>query len=181
MYLPGIETFLLQWLFNGRRLHADADTASGRYVLSYSRRYRWTLAAFTVLCIGFLALGGMSGEESGQLLAVYFALFIPICGLFFYAAYDAFVLRIAFDELGVYAEAAQTQFVPWSAIREVRYVRWLDWFVVTSDDGVKLRLSAYRDGLHTFAQFANRGMHASVAGEAGRLLWEKAARTAVHA
>ena len=181
MFLPGIETFLLRWLFDGRRLHADSDNNHGRYVLSYSRRYRWTLLAFTAMCVGLLVLGAFSGEESRQLLAVYYALFIPICGLFFYAAYDAFVLGISFDEQGVFIEGAQTRFVPWTAVTGVRYVRWLDWFVVECEGGVKIRLSAYRDGLHTFAQLASRGMQAHVAGKAGPLLIEKAARTAVHA
>lgn len=157
MYVPGLELALVEWLKRGRAAEARLDPLTGRFDLSYSQRYRWTVAVFALISLGFLLLGIEAIRERSRLAVVYYALFGPMAALFGYIFRDAFFRPISFSDAGIFFGRRQTRFIPWTAVTEARHIKALDWIVLRAAGGLRVGVSKFRDGLITFAEYARRG------------------------
>jgi hypothetical protein len=166
---------ILNWLLRKREMQATRDPATGRYLLSCGAAYRGVLIVCALLFLGFLALGIALRDEPVS-WAVYSAVFLlPTLGTL-YCIHEVLMVRISFSEDGIQREGGLAPSVTllWSSLTGVDYSNAWSWFSFRGQDGHKIHVSVYMNGLATLAEFASRRMASGPAGGAPPLLLEKA-------
>lgn len=154
----GAEQALLGWVKNARLLEVPLDPLTGQYALGYSKRYRGVVALFTLLSLGFLALGIAGRNEGLRFVILYYAMFTPLALYMLLGFRDAFFRPIRFNESGIFAGPAARIFIPWTAIAGIRRRKHMGWVVVTAQSGRRIYITNYRDGLLTLGLFVSRSL-----------------------
>jgi hypothetical protein len=162
----GAANIVLKWLLDKRNPEAQFDVATGRFRLFYSRPFRLIIATFAVLSNIMLAFGIFVFRDELRSLIMSSLIF----GLFWlgmlYAVYDTFLVRLSFTTEAIFRQGrlGEAVVVPWSLITEASYSSLCNWFTFRAESLPTIRISIYRDGLETFAQYASRGLEGSPAG-----------------
>lgn len=146
----------MSWVKRGQTPHAESDPLTGQYVLSYSKRYRWTVALFTLLTIGFLALGIAGLQEGLRFVILYYVIFTPLAAYMLLGFRDAFYRPIRFNESGLFAGSGARAFIPWNTITAIRYRKHFGWAVISTQTGHRVYITNYRNGLYTLGSFVRR-------------------------
>jgi hypothetical protein len=153
-----ITNVLLRWILSKRRLEAERDPASGRFLLPYSGVYHWAVRAAALLFATFMVMATIAlwGDTRALILTDgIFAGFLLMAG---YAWYEASLVSMSFSEEAIFVESrfGGKRTIPWSAVVDVSYSDSSNTFTFCTNVAGKIRVSSYRDGLGTFAHLAVR-------------------------
>lgn len=151
---------MLEWLLRVRDPEAESDVATGRLKLTYSRRFLWTTVLVALVAnIAFATTLLVTMDDPPAL-----AWGVGVFGMFWVAAmvaaWDALWTKVSVSEEGIHVDRRHGKpvFVPWHSIRRVRYSRLGSWWTFQAPGFPAVRVSAYRNGLRSFATIAERRM-----------------------
>ena len=171
---------VLKWLLNKRNPEAEQDATTGRLLLSYSRPYRLMILTFAVFSSLILVFGVFVFRDELRPLIIVSLIFGLLWVEMLFAVYDTFLVRLSFTEEAIFREGrfGGTIVVPWSSITAVSYSAIWNWFKLQAESFPTIRVSIYRNGLGTLAQYAGRGLERSPAGSTPLLLHQLAVNPA---
>ena len=162
----------LEWLLQARNPDGDMDVATGRRKLTYSRRFLWTAAVVAVVANAAFGLTMLLTRDDRPAQAWSFGIFGLLWLAAMIGAWDALWTQMSVSEDGIHLERRHRKpvLIPWPAISRVRYSRLGSWFTFNAPGYPAVRISAYRNGLHTLAVVADRRLREPARARASSLL-----------
>jgi hypothetical protein len=163
--IPQVLGHLLSWLLD-RKMKDDALSSGSKFEwetvwhLRHSRTFRvlwiWQTGVWAVAASMFVVLPLVG------LLEWWYAFAAPVFGVLlafsFMMARDGITQEIELSEWGITERrrSGRTTAIPWSTVVDVRFVRLLESYRVTSRDGQAIRLSMHIQGMPQFKAFVLR-------------------------
>ena len=151
---PGVDLALLgwwaRWVRNGRRARAESSSPEGGWVLTYTARYRVTVA---LIFLGFTAL--YAAAYFGRVVPVArftdYLVLIGSIGLWSLVAgtfLASLIERVTITTQGVRRRSWHGRDeMAWSSVASIAVSMELHAVTLTAADGSTLRISLYLDGL----------------------------------
>ena len=157
---------LLEWLLRCRSVDVPSSH-DGSIELTFPWQYRLTAAVSVFLSTGFLLVGIILFRGDLARQAVLGGLFSLLWLATLWGAWDALCvqLRASAEGVAVSSLGRTKRVLAWSGIESVRYATFGNWYTFRGSDGPTIRISIYRNGLHSFARLAREPIRGSPVGQ----------------
>ena len=147
----GLTIGLLMWLIHEARGRAKRVETTDEHVLIYSGWWKALFVAGTVLSLATLVIvhALQPPDEDGRLATMVFG---GLAILSLVGAAEMFGTRLALSTHGLHFHSAWAgeRRIAWHQIESITYSPTLMWFVVTANDGTRIRVHHMLRGIPTF-------------------------------